>query len=284
LASLGFRAIDIGEAETFDPDLVVIATETLRHIRDSLPWLEKGAWVLIEKPAAVDVEELRSLAQYDRVRVACCMRGHEGIRWLRERLPRLGRISAVRIEAQSYLPDWRPDHDYRESYSADPCQGGVLRDLIHEIDYALWLFGYPKEIQAWLGTESALGIPVDTNADLTWPLCDGGRLTMRLDFITRTSRRRVTVDGELGSLGVDLLDRSYWASGENGQISETLHGAEPYDRMYVRELESMLNLTDGGEDELPLPSFDGVMKAMQIVEAARNSSDAGGSSVGLEDA
>jgi hypothetical protein len=54
--------------------------------------------------------------------------------------------------------------------------------------------------------------------------------------------------------------------------------------MYVRELESMLNLTDGGEDELPLPSFDGVMKAMQIVEAARNSSDAGGSSVGLEDA
>ncbi len=38
--------------------------------------------------------------------------------------------------AQSWLPDWRPDRDYRESYSARLDEGGVLRDLVHEIDYA----------------------------------------------------------------------------------------------------------------------------------------------------
>lgn len=282
LAGLGFRVCDGPQAVFFKPDLVVVATETRRHVRDSLPWLEKGAWVLIEKPAAANVDELRALAEYGRARVACCMRGHEGIRWMRQRLPQLGRVLAVRIEAQSYLPDWRPQRDYRASYSADPRQGGVLRDLVHEIDYALWLFGYPTEVQAWVESDAGLGIPVDTNADLTWALRDGGRLTMRLDYVTRAQRRCVTVDGECGSLGVDLLGQTYWIAGEGGQMLETLQGSEPTDRMYEKELKSMLSLVDGGDDDLPLPSYDEAMKAMQVVQAARSSSSAHGSPVTLE--
>ena len=42
----------------------------------------------------------------------------------------------------SYLPGWRPGTDYRQSYSAQRrLGGGVLLDVIHEVDYAAWVLG-----------------------------------------------------------------------------------------------------------------------------------------------
>ena len=54
----------------------------------------------------------------------------------------IGRIVRASFEAGQWLPDWRPRQDYRKSYSADPDSGGgVLFDLIHEIDAAYWILG-----------------------------------------------------------------------------------------------------------------------------------------------
>ena len=45
-----------------------------------------------------------------------------------------------------YLPDWRTNADYSKSYSASfEMGGGVLFDLIHEIDLAVNLMGQPEE-------------------------------------------------------------------------------------------------------------------------------------------
>src|SRR5947209_4960132 len=53
-----------------------------------------------------------------------------------------GRVSAVRLWFGSWLPDWRPNVDYRTTYSARAnLGGGVLLDAIHELDLCLWLLG-----------------------------------------------------------------------------------------------------------------------------------------------
>ena len=45
------------------------------------------------------------------------------------------------------MPDWRKGRNYHESYSVNVHKGGgVLRDLSHEIDYLMWMFGCVKEI------------------------------------------------------------------------------------------------------------------------------------------
>ncbi|WP_298654045.1 Gfo/Idh/MocA family oxidoreductase, partial [uncultured Proteiniphilum sp.] len=56
-------------------------------------------------------------------------------------------------------PDWRPNTDYKKSYSAKKEEGGgVSIDLIHEWDYLIYLFGFPQEVYNLQGKFSHLDI------------------------------------------------------------------------------------------------------------------------------
>ena len=53
----------------------------------------------------------------------------------------------MRVYAGQCLPTWRPESDYKNTYSAKSEKGGgVLRDLSHEIDLCLSLVGLIKII------------------------------------------------------------------------------------------------------------------------------------------
>jgi predicted dehydrogenase len=52
----------------------------------------------------------------------------------------VGKILSVRCEVGQYLPDWRPNKDFRKTVSANKrLGGGVLLELSHEIDYLRWI-------------------------------------------------------------------------------------------------------------------------------------------------
>ena len=52
------------------------------------------------------------------------------------------KLWTIHVFCGSYLPDWRPGRDYRETSSAmRDSGGGVLLDLSHELDYIQWLAG-----------------------------------------------------------------------------------------------------------------------------------------------
>lgn len=272
LSADGFLALDLARAELFSPDLVIVSTDTRRHVADALHWLERGVWTLVEKPVSTDASSLSPLTSHTRMRVACVLRAHPILRELRKQLPRVGAIHSVRIEAQSYLPDWRPGRDYRQSYSADPSQGGVLRDLVHELDYASWIFGRPRSVQAWLHYDPILEIAAETSADLTWPLEEGGRLTMRLDYVTRTPRRKIVVDGREGTLMADLHGRRWQLQLADSTVEEGVSEA-PYDAMYQAQIEAMLSLSAGGEDPIPLPGYHEAREVMELMDTVRRSSE-----------
>ena len=71
-------------------------------------------------------------------------------------------VLAVRCISSSYLPEWRKDSDYRESYSAHKALGGgVSIDLVHEWDYVSYLFGFPKYVKSIIVKKSDLEIDSD---------------------------------------------------------------------------------------------------------------------------
>ena len=85
--------------------------------------------------------------------VGYVLRYCEAAKFIKDQLSQniYGKPIDVRIECRSFLPDWRPDQDYRQSASArKELGGGVLLELSHEIDYANWLFGPLISIQAIL--------------------------------------------------------------------------------------------------------------------------------------
>jgi CMP-N,N'-diacetyllegionaminic acid synthase len=55
---------------------------------------------------------------------------------------------SANLSCSSYLPDWRKNRNYIQTYSAKKVMGGgVLLDLSHEIDYIQSIFGKINNIE-----------------------------------------------------------------------------------------------------------------------------------------
>jgi predicted dehydrogenase len=239
--------------------------------------LQLGCSVLVEKPLAPSAEGLGELADLiecsgKKIFVACDLRFDQSLQYFRRRLNEIGTVHDVRIESQSYLPDWRPDRDYRKSYSARAGEGGVLLDLIHEIDYAVWLFGAPSRVCARLSNSGRLGIEAEEAADCFWETPEGASVSVRLDYVTRTMHRTMRAYGTNGEIEWDGVAQSVAL-----RLNDTVERKEfPQDRdATIRDQDSAFLRAVSGGDPATLTRFSEGALAVSICDAARRSSASG---------
>lgn len=255
--------------------LCVIATDTARHAEDAKTALNVGMDVLVEKPLAINADQARTVkATAERTGrqfwVGCHLRFSDSLNTFRRELPKLGRLHAIRIECQSAIKEWHPDRNYRESYSARADEGGVLRDLIHEIDYAGWIFGWPKSLQAKLKNSGRLGIESEEEAELFWETPQGATLSMRLDYLTLPHRRIIHAYGEKGSMSWD--DIQHCVNIElNGQKKHRVKSAQKRDDLYKRQLQSLISLYKGSNFQMA-SGAEGI-QSLAVCDAARVASE-----------
>jgi predicted dehydrogenase len=270
-------ASTIGQAVAPD-DLCIISTDTGRHLQGALAALKSGWHVLIEKPilpTASGLIELEQAAQRcdRRIFVGCVLRFNAGLQRFRDTLPLIGPVHSVRIECQSFLPDWRPGRDYRLSYSARRNEGGVLRDLIHEIDYALWLYGRPNRVFCQLGNTGELGIEAEEYADLFWISSPQVAVSMRLDYLARIPRRRMRAFGAQGELEWDAQSMCV-ALELVGQPTQKWNCTMERNAMFREQSSAFLRAVQGG-DCGALATFDEGAFAIALCDAARESAQSG---------
>lgn len=276
LATLGYMtAGDLRVAADMGATFCIIATETGRHVQDGLLALENGLDVLIEKPLSVNAGEARKLCvaaeeKGRRVFVGCCLRFSEPLNTFRALVGSMGRLHSLRIECQSYLPEWRPARSYQESYSARAVEGGVLRDLIHEIDYAGWIFGWPKVVQASVRNLGRLGIEADELAELMWETEDGCVVSVSLDYLTRPSRRRMTVMGEWGTLEWDAIENTITVFPVKDAV-RVERSQQTRDAIFLEQDRAFINTAQGICDPRLATGQDGV-RALAVCDAARRAS------------
>ena len=191
---------------------IVVASPSSAHAEQTSAALATGARVLVEKPLAPSADGLDGLvaAAGDRVMVGYNLRLHEPVERLMGLVHdgRAGTISAVRLWFGSWLPDWRPTVDYRQTYSAQRrLGGGVLMDAIHELDLLVWLLGD--------GDFTVAGAIVDRVGPLEIDVEDTVKALLRhrsgvvaevsLDYLSRRYRRGIEV------IGTDATIRLDWA-------------------------------------------------------------------------
>ncbi|WP_243063536.1 Gfo/Idh/MocA family protein [Humibacter sp. RRB41] len=270
----------IADAVPQGADLVVVATDTARHIQDAIEALDAGAGlVLVEKPLArstAEVEALEAHPRRDRVRVCAPLRFHEGLRAARAAVGRLSGTepfaASVRIVSQSWLPHWRPDRDYRESYSARQGEGGVLLDLVHEIDYALWTFGHPSgPLGATLSPvpSPVLGLMVEEAADLTWESADGSQVSMRLDYVTRPIARSMHVTSPNGSVRWDAIASRVETVTVDGEVRSTDYPDDlDRDAVLARQARALSGVLEGRSED-GLLDLATARLAVEVTERAR---------------
>lgn len=177
------------------PDYVVVASPTHQHYEILLRLAECGfsGLVLVEKPLFDHARPIPS-SRFSRLVVAYNLRWHPALQRLRVSIADQTVLSAQAYVGQ-YLPDWRPQTDYRQSYSASAARGGgVLRDLSHELDYLDWILGSWKSVAAIGGHFSQLMIDSD---DLYAILLQCERcpvVSLQLSYLDRVARRGFVVN------------------------------------------------------------------------------------------
>lgn len=195
------------EVLKFKPDLAVIASPATLHLNQANFLTKLGTHILVEKP--LSVSSVGASSFFDSaaeartyVQVGYNLRFSEGLDrlWQLINTGKLGKLQAVDISVDQYLPDWRPGVDYKTSVSAqNSLGGGALLELSHEIDYAIRLFGSFSINHAFLGQISDLEIDVEDTVEIHGELQDrqnnNPRLRIHLGMVNRAPRRHCEVSG-----------------------------------------------------------------------------------------
>lgn len=193
----------------WQPDYVVVANRTFEHQHAIEILAQQGfqGLVLIEKPLFDHAIPLPPAA-FSLAAVAYNLRCHPLICKLKSFINNSAeQVVSASVTAGSYLPDWRPDRDYRHCYSAKKSEGGgVLRDLSHELDYVFWLFGPWKRMTAMGGHISRLEIDSDDSYTLLMETESCRSITIQMSYIDRVPRREILVNTSKHTLRVDLIN------------------------------------------------------------------------------
>ncbi|HJN62249.1 MAG TPA: Gfo/Idh/MocA family oxidoreductase, partial [Candidatus Parcubacteria bacterium] len=164
---------NLKDALSEKPNAVVIATPTNSHIPIALKCAKAGTHLFIEKPVSNNLKDIKKLTKLIKrnnliTMIGCCLRFHPGLKHTKDLIAEktIGKIISVIAQAGQYLPDWRAGVKYQNTYSAKKSLGGgVVLDLIHELDYLYWLFGEVKSVFAFTGKSSNLTIDTEDIAD-----------------------------------------------------------------------------------------------------------------------
>jgi predicted dehydrogenase len=256
---LGFPEIhDEHEIARLHADVAFITNPTSMHVGSALAYASRGIHLFVEKPLSNRMDQLDLLM--DTVRsnqlltyVGCNLRFDPMIEHLKNNLP-LERVLRARVVSSSYLPDWRPEQDYRKSYSARrSLGGGVILDLIHEPDYCHWLFGKIERIEGEAGKSSPLEIDVEDFADMTIFHATGIQTSVHLDYFSPCRERKIAIYGEDLYVEADLVARTL-TKVEEGR-GEIMHFSPlDQDSTYIAELKYFFEHLDGRTQ--PMNNFE----------------------------
>ena len=270
----------IGDAIKEGIQAAIISSPATLHLKQSLELAKNGIHLLIEKPISHTsdrVKELLKIVNENRITtmVGYVLRYDLGAikfkNWLDNKIK--GKILHARIECGSYLPDWRPDQDYRKTVSAlSELGGGVLLELSHEIDYLYWFFGKPKDVQAQIRNSGTLDINVEDQVDLLMTSEQGYCISVQIDFNRRHVERKCKVLTTEGELIWDAVNKNVTWKGVNKEQSKYEYNNER-NSIYRKQLEVFFDCIENDND--PIVTVKDGINVISLIDAVRNASEKG---------
>lgn len=244
---VAYRELDEALAQV-KPAYIVIANKSSEH-HGTLLRLIKAGWhgtVLVEKPLYHEMKPLPDNHGL-RIVVAYNLRFHPLLQKLRAEIQH-ERLLSVTAYAGQYLPDWRPQRDYRLSYSSSRDEGGgVLRDLSHELDYLNWLCGGWRRLTALGGRFSSLEITSDDTCGILMETVGCPLVTLQINYTDRPGRRELLAVTDRHTYKIDFSQGLFTRDGTSEPV------ATERDETYVaqhaavlhRQWDSLCSLQEG---------------------------------------
>lgn len=197
-------------------DYFIISSPTNKHFKQ-LKYIESkvsNKIIFCEKPLFKTDKKLK--IKNNSVYIGYVLRFHPLLLKLKKILNN-EKILSANTSCGQYLPTWRPDSDYKKSYSASKEQGGgVLLDLSHEIDYIEWLFGGMKEIKSYQRKISDLEIDSDDYLSLIAITKKDIFINLNIDYISKITHRTIKIDTIENSYTLDFIKNTLLQKNKNG--------------------------------------------------------------------
>ena len=259
-----FKTINkLSQIKEIDPDYIIICSRTSDHFKH-LKYIEKNfskKIVLIEKPLFNKFNKFSILK--NKVFVGYNLRQHPVLRFIKNFIINK-KIFSVNIICNSYLPNWRKNINYKNSYSSHRrLGGGVLLDLSHEIDYIEWIFKKIKRLDfVKIKKLSNLKINVEDHV-LVAGKTRLSNFTLDLNYYSLYQRRQVVVDGHNFSIKGDLISNSVEIYFKN-KNKKIISFKNDKNYTYVKQHELILNQNYG-----TLSTFANANKLMLLLDKFR---------------
>ena len=250
------------EANRFTFDFALISNPTSEHKKAIDTLLALKCPLFIEKPISNTIEMQDTIAEVKRLNVltyiACNLRFLDSLQYVKEEISKnKKRINEVNVYCGSYLPEWRPNVDFRTSYSAQKNMGGgVQLDLIHEIDYTYWLFGKPKNVTKVLRNKSSLHIDAIDYANYCLEyhdFCVG----ITLNYYRRDYKRTMELLFDDSTWLVDLKQNKI-----NSSETEIFSSSQQISDTYLEQMRYFYELVQTGAKS----SFNSIDEALEVLE------------------
>ncbi|SFL84111.1 Gfo/Idh/MocA family protein [Salibacterium qingdaonense] len=250
---------------TLTPNVIIIANETNKHLQ-TLRIIDnenfKGA-VLVEKPLFSEVSYKYNFSSFQ-VYVGYNLRFHPLMMEL-YKLIQKEKVLTVNVYAGQYLPEWRPGTDYTQSYSASRQKGGgVLRDLSHELDYILWLFGDWNSVVSNTGQIGDLDIETEDSVSILLKMDKVPQVQVMLNYLDRSTERFLIVNTFHDTYKLDLIRGKLL---KNGEIIQEVHITR--NKTYEDQLLDLVNKRQY------LCTFDEAVQSVNLIDKIEKSNREG---------
>ena len=264
------------------PDAVLVANRTDAHVAVALDAAQRGCHLFIEKPLSNSLDgvaALRAAVAQRRlvVETGFMLRLHPNVAWMRQHVASgaLGPIRYVRAAVGQHLADWRPGTDHRASYSAKRGCGGVIFDLVHELDLIEWLAGPVEQVSAMTAQDPSLKIESEAVAEIAMRCASGALAQAHLDYVRPVYGRTLEIVGTDGVLTWDYTAGTVSLAERDGAPRVVHRVPAGFDRndMFAAHARHFLSRLDDGA--LPaVSSLEAGVAALRLALAAHASAAA----------
>ena len=265
---------DLARLQEYDLSLVIIASPAIfHHLHLAQLPTDLSCPLLIEKPIADSAEHVREIEHFShqyagKIAVGYCLRFLPAAKTLKSLIAcqQYGAIKRVTVKAHSYLPQWRPDKDYRDSVSAQKrLGGGALLELSHELDYLAWFFGSLSIKSAEVHQSNLLEIDVEDSAHVQLSGEQIEIIELSLSFVSQESQRYCIVECEQADIYWDLLNNTVTIKTNNA--TEVIYDGVNYDRnnMYLDMTNCLYQQNEISENE-KLASVTSAASTVALIE------------------
>ena len=221
-------------------DILFVTDETKTHYANIMKYRDLCDNMFIEKPVfdTLDypIQDVCPKRAEDVYYVAAPIRFTQYVKKLKACVDS-HRVYSARIIFSSYMPSWQPGRDYRKSFRCfNDRGGGVDVDLLHEIDYMIYLFGKPQKVHRVAGKYSHLEMDACDLATYIFEYPDKV-VEMHLDYFGRVRNRQTELYAEDDVVVVDFNKQSC-----EYKLKETVEHYEADDHFYQDEMAYFLDL------------------------------------------